>query len=108
MVSDQIPSSDRSPVWVDFLQQRTACLNGAAKYGQQYNYPLVYTHIIRTGLGRYKVVLEVLSKNPKEETVEVLMERFMKRLELAIYEHPEAWLWSHRRWKALRKSGTVV
>lgn len=38
-----------------------------------------------------------------EEVAEYeITERYVRRLEAMICEHPELWMWSHRRWKHKR------
>ena len=47
LVADQSPSTIKKAIWVDFLNQDTACLHGPEKYASMYNYPVIYLNIQR-------------------------------------------------------------
>ena len=102
MVSDQSPSNIDKAIWVNFLNQNTACLHGAENYAKKYDLPLVYGNVQRIKRGYYTVELSIFEENPTQTKPGEITERYMNKLEEIIRAKPENWLWSHKRWKHKR------
>lgn len=102
LAADQSPSKLKRAYWVDFLNQDTACLHGPEKYARLFDYPVLYLDIQKEKRGHYTVTAEVLAEKPNELPEGEITRRYMKRLEKAIRQAPQYWLWSHRRWKKKR------
>ncbi len=102
LVADQSPTIRNKAIWIDFLNQDTACLNGVEKLAIKFDYPVFFMHFIRKKRGWYDVQLEEIFANPKETQPSEITKGFMKTLEQDIVHKPEDWLWSHRRWKKQR------
>ncbi|MCX7863049.1 MAG: lysophospholipid acyltransferase family protein [Bacteroidales bacterium] len=99
LVADQSPSNIKKAIWIKFLNQDTACLQGPEKYARMYQMPVVYVHITRVKRGIYEITFKLLHTpnnllNENEITV-----KYMQTLESYIISDPVQWLWSHRRWK---------
>jgi KDO2-lipid IV(A) lauroyltransferase len=57
---------------------------------------------VREAGGRYRVVLEELHHHDLPDTpegAEALTARYVSMLERTVREHPEQWVWQHRKWK---------
>jgi KDO2-lipid IV(A) lauroyltransferase len=104
LVADQSPGNARGAVWLNFLNQDTATLRGPEVLARKYDMPVVYLNIQKKKRGYYEIIPQLVTKNPKETSEHEITKRFMKMLEKNICEHPEYWLWSHRRWKKKRKN----
>ncbi|MCB2195516.1 MAG: lysophospholipid acyltransferase family protein [Bacteroidetes bacterium] len=102
LVADQSPSSTKKAIWVNFMNQDTACLHGPEKYAKNYNYPLIYLDIQRIKRGYYQLTAEKLLENPATLEEGAVTKTYMNRLEEVIRKKPEDWLWSHKRWKRKR------
>lgn len=102
LVADQSPSSTKKAIWVNFLNQDTACLHGPEKYATLYNYPVIYLNIQRTRRGHYELIAEKLIDNPADLSDGEVTRLYMSKLEEIIQKKPEDWLWSHKRWKRKR------
>jgi len=102
LAADQSPSKVKRAIWVDFLNQDTACLHGPEKYARLYNYPVLFLNIQKVKRGRYTITGEVLTESPADLPEGEVTRLYMKRLEKSIRDKPEYWLWSHRRWKKAR------
>ncbi|MDR2835803.1 MAG: lysophospholipid acyltransferase family protein [Bacteroidales bacterium] len=99
LAADQNPANKEKSIWVNFLNQDTACLHGPEAYAKKTNFPVVYFNISKTKRGFYELTIEKLIENPSELEPNKITEIYMKRLEKDINLKPEYWLWSHRRWK---------
>ncbi len=57
---------------------------------------------VRQDDGRYRVELEQLQHDDlpdSAEGAEAFTRRYVQRLEEVVREHPEQWVWQHRKWK---------
>jgi Kdo2-lipid IVA lauroyltransferase/acyltransferase len=100
MVGDQCPSTMEKAIWVNFLNQDTACLHGIENHSRVYNLPIVYIDVQRIKRGYYELTLSTLIENSNEIiTNGAITTKYMAKLEEIILKKPENWLWSHKRWK---------
>lgn len=99
MAADQSPSKASKAIWVDFLGQETAFLDGPERHARLRDIPVIFTDIQRVKRGHYKLELSIISENPKETKVGEITTAYARKLEVAINNKPENWLWSHKRWK---------
>ncbi len=102
MLSDQSPTNPHRSYWTTFLNRDTAFLYGAEKFAREYDYPVVYYSVDKVRRGRYTVTFSTLCEHPSEVPQYSIVENYARRLEADIRQHPELWLWSHRRWKLTR------
>lgn len=101
MVADQ-----RGPVEglkLEFFGKRTAVYTGPAVLSLKTGAPIIFGIPIRQKDNSYKATLIELDQtnlpDEEESRIKILTERMIKYLEKIISEHPEQWLWMHRRWK---------
>jgi len=99
MISDQSPSNLNHAIWVNFMNQPTACLHGPGYYAKKYNLPVVYGDVQRIKRGHYNIHLTQITENSQSFTVEEITQMIMKQLEDITRKNPSHWLWSHKRWK---------
>jgi KDO2-lipid IV(A) lauroyltransferase len=99
MVGDQSPSRVSQAYWMDFLNQKTACIHGPERYAKKYELPVFFIDIQRVKRGYYTVEISKLTDTPNNLPEGEITRLFMKKLEEVIIKKPEDWLWSHRRWK---------
>lgn len=99
LVADQSPSNSRSAYWVDFLGRNTAFLKGPERNAKKNNLPVFFIDIQRIKRGYYEVEFSLLAEDPSTLVEGEITRRYAKKLEEQILEHPDNWLWTHRRWK---------
>ncbi len=99
LVADQSPSSRKSAHWVNFMGQPTACLPGTDVLARKFGYPTLHFHVRRLRRGFYEVVHRDIYTQPANAADGDITRAYAAMLETEIREQPEAWLWSHRRWK---------
>ena len=100
-IADQTPSPERA-YWMTFLNQDTPIFFGTEALARKLDYPVVYISITRPRRGHYHMRAETLVENPKDTQEGNITEKHSRRLERDIQDHPDLWLWTHRRWKHKR------
>lgn len=101
-MSDQSPSNSRKAHWLEFLNQDTACLQGADVWARRLNMPVYFMDIQRVKRGFYEITFSLLTDKPQETEEEAITRAYFSKLESIIRRKPETWLWSHKRWKKKR------
>jgi len=99
MVADQSPSNARNAHWVEFLGRETAFLRGPERHAKNNNLSVFFIDIQRIKRGYYEVELSILAEDPSVLEDGEITRRYAKKLEEQILQHPDNWLWTHRRWK---------
>ncbi|MGH9375653.1 MAG: lysophospholipid acyltransferase family protein [Terriglobia bacterium] len=90
-------------VFVDFFGRKACTTPSPARMAQKTGVPLLLGLVIwDPALRKYRLRFETIEwtkrGDPAEEVL-VNTARFTERLEYYIRQHPEQWLWVHRRWK---------
>lgn len=99
-VSDQTPRYSDTMHWYKFMEIETPIHNGAEKLAKQYDMNVIYLKGRKIKRGYYEASFEVLVDGdvnaiPNYE----VSENFTRKVEQQIYEAPEFYLWTHKRWK---------
>ena len=101
-----IVADQRGPeesIKLDFFGRKTSVYTGPAILSLKTNSPIFYAVAVRQSDYSYKVDFVELSKenlpNESDDKVRIISERMLKHLEDSIREHPDQWLWMHKRWK---------
>jgi KDO2-lipid IV(A) lauroyltransferase len=101
-LSDQSPSNPKNAYWTSFLGIDTAVQYGIEKYAMEWNAPIYYIDVKKIKRGYYELKVEPLMDDASTSGYGEVVEKVTRRIEKSIYEQPEFWLWSHRRWKHKR------
>lgn len=98
MPSDQRPVNKMQSFKTTFWGIETNFLFGVEKYATQYDLPVIFMHI-KDDAGICRIKFTLISR--KDEVTEhgFITKTYAELLEKQIYDDPEQWLWSHRRWK---------
>jgi KDO2-lipid IV(A) lauroyltransferase len=101
-----IVADQRGPeesIKLEFFGRKTSVYTGPAILSLKMNSPLIYGVSVRQPDYSYKMdFVEISRQNLPDEydgKIRVISERMLKQLEESIREHPEQWLWMHKRWK---------
>jgi KDO2-lipid IV(A) lauroyltransferase len=103
LVADQAPGNPGQSYWLNFFGHPAPFVRGPERGAHIADIPAVFVKFYKTRRGYYHVTLTTLSDHPAELPEGELTRRYCKMLEDAIREHPDLWLWSHRRWKVAWK-----
>lgn len=101
-IADQTPDPEHA-YWTQFLYRETPFFTGYEKIARRYRLPVVFVWIERKSRGHYLIHTEMLEDEPQNLPENALVEKFARKLEEKIRLQPAYWLWSHRRWKHIRK-----
>jgi KDO2-lipid IV(A) lauroyltransferase len=99
LVADQAPGDVSKAYWLNFFGRPTPFVRGPESGARVGDIPVVFVQLYKVKRGYYRAYLEVGADNPRELPEGELTRRYIAFLEKAIRQHPDMWLWSHRRWK---------
>jgi len=99
LIADQNPSLRPDSHYFRFLNQDTIFFDGGEKLALRCHLPVYFVRMERLRRGRYRMSFEQIYDGEEQVAPNEITERYVRRLEAMIREHPELWLWSHRRWK---------
>lgn len=97
--ADQAPANTYNSYWMQFLGIETGVFFGVEKFSQKNNLAVVYCHVKKKKRSHYEIDVEMISEYPNEAQTGYITEKHMRLLEADIYENPQYWLWTHKRWK---------
>ncbi len=101
--------SDQQPKWrsihhfVPFLNHDTAVFIGAEHIGRKVDAFMMYGRMSRPRRGYYHLDIIPMEDHPATTEENTLTNRYFALLEADIQEHPEMWLWTHKRWSRTKE-----
>ena len=99
LVADQNPGNPEKALWYNFFGKPTPFLKAAESGARRGNTPVLFCKFIKEKRGYYKIIFEMGEENPGALKEGELTKKYIQFLQEFMSEHPEMWLWSHRRWK---------
>lgn len=99
ILADQRPHKDIIKYWITFLNQDTPVFTGFEKLARKFNFSVVFSKTTKIKRGYYITEFELLTENASELKDFELTNMFFNKLEEAIKQHPDCYLWTHNRWK---------
>ncbi len=106
-VSDQSPKLNKSAHWIDFMNINVPTYTGAEMLAKKCDLAVCYFKIEKIKRGYYKAKYVPIAENPKEFKDFEITDLFYKEVEKQLYESPEYYLWTHKRWKHRGKKHSV-
>jgi Kdo2-lipid IVA lauroyltransferase/acyltransferase len=99
LVADQNPGNPGKALWYNFFGKPTPFLKAPESGARRGNTPVVFSKFIKERRGYYRIIFEMGEENPGALKEGELTKKYVQYLHDFVSEHPEMWLWSHRRWK---------
>ena len=99
LIADQVPGDVSKAFWLNFFGKPTPFMRGPERGATAGNYSVMFCQIYKVKRGYYKLACELCTSDVSDLPKGELTRRYVRFLERVITEHPEMWLWSHRRWK---------
>jgi KDO2-lipid IV(A) lauroyltransferase len=98
-ISDQSPAPEKTKFWCSFMGRVVPWYTGAAELAIATKSAFTFQKGVRVRRGCYEITNEIIAEDASQHSMEYLMEAFVKKLEAAVKEQPEIYLWTHKRWK---------
>jgi KDO2-lipid IV(A) lauroyltransferase len=102
-VSDQSPKVNKAYHWVEFMGIKVPCYTGAEMMAKKLDLSVTYFKINKVKRGYYEAEFVPLADNARTFNDFEITDKFTKILEKQIYDVPEFYLWTHKRWKHRHK-----
>ena len=102
--SDQSPKLESTFHWCKFMNVEVPVHTGAEMLAKRYDMNVVFLKVTKVKRGYYEAHFDLLAENPKEIPNYEITDDFIKRVEKQIYDAPEFYLWTHKRFKHRRPS----
>ena len=103
-LSDQRPPEKVNQYWTKFLNQDTNVQNGMERIAKHLGCSIVYLDIKKVKRGYYIAKIFVITPDASDEPDNVIMEKYIRKLEESVIRDPALYLWSHNRWKFSKPS----
>jgi KDO2-lipid IV(A) lauroyltransferase len=97
--SDQSPKITSAYHWQNFMGINVPVHTGAEMLAKRYDMNVIFLKVKKVKRGYYEASFEVLSENAAAIPNYEITDKFLKLVEQQIYEAPEYYLWTHKRWK---------
>ena len=98
-VGDQTPKVDKAYHWNDFMGIKVPIHTGAEMLAKRLDMAVVFFRVKRLKRGYYECTFELITMNPNEYKNYEITDQYLRLVEKQIYEAPEYYLWTHKRWK---------
>ncbi|AUP77488.1 lysophospholipid acyltransferase family protein [Flavivirga eckloniae] len=98
-LSDQSPRLSKDVHWSTFMGIKVPCFTGAERLAKKLDFSTAYLKVTKIKRGYYEAEIITLAEDSNGYKDYELTDMFLKELEKQIYEAPEYYFWTHKRWK---------
>ncbi|GAA4281893.1 lysophospholipid acyltransferase family protein [Gaetbulibacter aestuarii] len=98
-LSDQSPRLTSQVYWSKFMNIEVPCFTGAERLAKELDLTIAYLKVTKVKRGFYEGEIITLSETPRKYDNYEITEMFLREVEKQIYEAPEYYFWTHKRWK---------
>lgn len=99
LASDQSPKLDRIFHSMKFMGVEVPVHTGAEMLAKKYDLSVIFVKVKKVARGYYEATFVSIADNPKDYENYDITEKYLREVEKQIYEAPEYYLWTHKRWK---------
>lgn len=99
MVSDQSPQAHRAQYWTEFMGIKVPVFNGPEVMARKMDLAVIFLKVSKVKRGYYQAEFIPITTAGKNTEKNEITNTFLRLTEQQIYEKPEHYLWSHKRWK---------
>jgi KDO2-lipid IV(A) lauroyltransferase len=99
LASDQSPKLDRIFHSMKFMGIEVPVHTGAEMLAKKYDLSVIFVKVKKVARGYYEATIVPIADDPKEYDNFEITEKYLREVEKQIYEAPEYYLWTHKRWK---------
>lgn len=101
--SDQSPKPSSAYHWTSFMGHVVPVHTGAEMLAKRFDMNVIFLKVKKVKRGYYEASFELLSDDVKSIPNYEITDKFMQLVEQQIYEAPEFYLWTHKRWKHIKE-----
>ncbi len=98
-LGDQSPKRKKSHHSGLFLGVHVPIITGSEMLAKKYNLAVLSFRTKKIKRGYYEATFKVLAENPKDFKDYEITDSYLRELEKSIYEAPEYYFWTHKRFK---------
>ncbi|RZN82715.1 MAG: lipid A biosynthesis acyltransferase [Winogradskyella sp.] len=98
-VSDQSPKAYKALHWNEFMGVKVPMYTGAETIAKKFDMAVVFFSVDRIKRGYYETTFHTITEAPNDFKDFEITDNFFKLVEKQIYEAPQYYLWTHKRWK---------
>ncbi len=98
-LSDQSPKAEKAFHWTDFMGIKVPVHTGAEALAKELDMSVMFFKTKKVKRGYYETTFKTVALDANEFKDYEITDMFIKFLEELIYESPEHYLWTHKRWK---------
>ena len=99
LAADQSPQLKKNSHWEKFLGIEVPVYTGGEALSKKFDMNVLYLKVKKVKRGHYHASFEVLADDVQALPKFELTKRYLQKVEEQIYEAPEYYLWTHKRWK---------
>jgi len=99
LMADQNPGQPSTGYWLNFFGRPVPFISGPDKAAIKNNTAVVFVKFVKIKRGYYRYEPTVITEDGGLLSEGMLTRLYRDFLEATIREHPDNYLWSHRRWK---------
>lgn len=103
-VFDQSPRLDKAIHWQEFMGVKVPVHVGAEILAKRLDMAVVFLKVKKIKRGYYEGTFKDLIKNASDYKDFEITDLYLKNTENEILEAPEYYLWTHKRWKHMKKN----
>ena len=107
LISDQSPAKGKIYHFERFLGQNVPVHTGGEILARKFDMAVVFVDVQKTGRGRYKAKLELITETPNKLEEFEITKRYTRLTERQIERDPAFYFWSHNRFKHKDKTHLV-
>ncbi|WP_108868198.1 lysophospholipid acyltransferase family protein [Aquimarina aquimarini] len=112
LISDQSPKIYNATFWADFMGIKVPVFLGGEVLSKRLDLNVYYLKVEKVKRGYYEASLVTLTEDSKNCDDYSIVQSYLRALESQIYNNPQYYLWSHKRWKhrnaTIPEGATVV
>ena len=98
-ISDQTPGRLKAKYWDTFLGQYVPIHIGGESLARNLDMNVLYMKVSKVKRGFYEATFIPITDDIKTEPEFEVSKKFIREVEKQIYEAPEYYFWTHKRWK---------
>ncbi|GAA4299706.1 lipid A biosynthesis protein [Aestuariibaculum suncheonense] len=98
-LSDQSPRLTKEVYWGQFMGIDIPCFTGAERLAKKLDLTTAFLKVTKVKRGHYEAEIKTLAEDSTAYNDYKLTDMFLREVEKQIYEAPEYYFWTHKRWK---------